>query len=60
MSAHRNNMLSSEDGGPSLGDRIAGLRMALSQQQTRVMDFLRTWDHDGSGEIERKVQLQLV
>ena len=52
--------MSSEDGAPSLGDRIAGLRMALSQQQTRVMDFLRAWDHDGSGEIEKKVQLQLV
>ena len=50
--------MGAEDGGPSLGDRIAGLRMALSQQQTRVMDFLRTWDADGSGEIERKVHAQ--
>ena len=26
----------------------------LSQQQSRVMDFLRMWDADGSGEIEKK------
>ena len=40
----------------TIGDRVAGLRMALSQQQARVMDFLRTWDADGSGEIEKKVR----
>ena len=37
-----------------LADRISGLRMALAEQQTRVMDFFRMWDADGSGEIEKK------
>ena len=36
----------------AIGDRVAALRTVLSEQQTRVIDFFRARDADGSGEIE--------